>query len=122
MRNRLFLVALSLCLSAGSSAQDATMTPAHQGKVTVVVTHEVKDYAACRKIYDADEPNRKMAGFKVSGVYVDANNPNMVTIIGESPSAEAANAFATSPRLKEAMEHAGVIGKPDVKILTVSPK
>ena len=122
MKNLLLLVALSICLSIGASAQDAMTKPAQKGKVLVIVTHEVKDYAAWRKGYDADESNRKHAGFKVSGVYADVNNPNMVTVVGEFSSAEAANGFATSPKLKEAMDNAGVIGKPDVKILTIAPK
>jgi quinol monooxygenase YgiN len=90
--------------------------------VTVVITHEVKNYASWRKGYDADESNRNKAGFRVSGVYADLKNPNMVTVIGEFPSAAAAEAFAASPKLKEAMEKSGVIGKPEVKILTVAPK
>jgi quinol monooxygenase YgiN len=123
MARFLSLVAvMTLCLVVGVRAQDKMMKAATDGKVTVVVTHEVKDYATWRKGYDADAGNRKKAGFKVTGVYADVNNPNMVSIIGEFPSAAAADAFATSPVLKDAMEKAGVIGKPDVKVLTAKLK
>ena len=47
----------------------------------------MKDYATWRKGYDADGGNRKKAGFKVMGVYADVNNRNMISIIGEFPSA-----------------------------------
>ena len=123
MAKSLFLaVAMTLCLAAVVSAQEATKKPAHVGKVVVIVTHEVKDYNTWRKGYDADDVNRKNAGFTVWGVYDAMNNPNMVTVIGEFPSADAAEAFTTSPKLKEVMEKAGVIGKPDVKVLTAKPK
>jgi quinol monooxygenase YgiN len=123
MAKYLFLVAaMTLCLAVGLSAQDAMKKPAHGGKVVVIVTHEVKEYNTWRKGYDADEPNRKNAGFKVWSVYADVNNPNMVTIIGEFPNAAAADAFTTSPKLKEGMEKAGVVGKPDIKVLTAKPK
>ena len=123
MAKYLFLVvAMTLCLAVGASAQEAMKKPAEGGKVTVIVTHEVKDYNSWRKGYDADATNRKNAGFKVSGVFADVNNPNMVTIIGEFPNAAAAEAFTTSPKLKEVMEKAGVIGKPDVKVLTLKSK
>lgn len=117
-----FVIAMTLCLAVGASAQEAMKMQARGGKVVVIVTHEVKDYSSWRKGYDADEPNRKKAGFKVSGVYADVNNPNMVSIVGEFPNAAAAEAFTSSPKLKEVMEKAGVIGKPDVKMLTVAPK
>jgi hypothetical protein len=117
MSKYLYLVAaMALLLPAGLLAKGEKKAP--EGKVTVVITHEVKDYATWRKGFDADKPNRMKAGFKVSGVYADVSNPNMVTIIGEFPSSAAANGFATSPKLKEAMDKAGVISKPEVKILT----
>lgn len=117
-RSLLFIVGMTLCLYIGTSAQEAMKEPAPGGKVVVVITHEVKEYSVWRKGFDADDSNRKQAGFKVSGVYADVKNPNMVTIIGEFPSAAAAEAFSTSPKLKEVMEKAGVVSKPEVKILT----
>ena len=123
MSKQLILAAaMTLFLAGGLYAQEATKGPAHGGPVTVIVTHEVKEYASWRKAFDADEFNRKEAGFKVSGVYVDVKNPNLVSIIGEFPSAAAAEAFTSSPKLKEVMQKAGVVGKPDVKVLTAKSK
>jgi quinol monooxygenase YgiN len=118
----LFVAGLALCFATGLSAQDAAKGSPHGDKVTVIVTHEVKDYALWRKGYDADESNRKQAGFKVSGVYADVKNPNLVSIVGEFPNAAAAEAFMKNPKLKEAMERSGVIGKPEVKVLTNAAK
>ena len=116
------LAGLLLFLSAGSFAQDMKKETAHSGTVTVIVTHEVKDYASWRKVYDADESNRKNGGFDVRGVYTDAKNPNWVTLIGTFPNAAAVEKFISSPKLKEAMENGGVMGKPEVKVLTAMSK
>ena len=85
--------------------------------VTVVISHEIKNYTDWRKVFDADEVNRSKAGFKSTGVYHSFDNINKITIIGEAPSLEAINGFMSNPALKEAMEKGGVIGIPDVKIL-----
>jgi quinol monooxygenase YgiN len=123
MARYLFLIiAMTLVLAVCASAQDAMKMPAQSGKVVVIVTHEVKDYTSWRKGFDADASNRKSAGFKVWNVCADENNPNMVSVIGEFPNAAAAEAFTTSPKLKEVMEKAGVIGKPEVKVLSLKTK
>ncbi len=85
--------------------------------VNVILTHEVKDFAAWKKVYDEDAPNRDTAGMKVQGVYTAVDNPNKVTIVGEFPNPEAAKTFMDNPALKTAMEKGGVMGMPDVKML-----
>jgi hypothetical protein len=92
------------------------------GKVTVLISHEVKDYAAWRKVFDADMLNREKGGFHVTGVYADAKNLNLVTVMGEFPSAATVDAFIKNPKLKEAMEKGGVMGRPDVKVLVPKGK
>jgi len=111
-----FFIATVTSVSAG--AKDSTKV----GKVTVVVTHQVKDYASWRKVFNKDASNRKAAGFQIYGVYTDMNNPNMVTVIGSFASPAAADSFMASPKLKEAMEKGGVMGKPDVKVLVPAAK
>jgi hypothetical protein len=86
--------------------------------VTVIISHECKNYSVWRKVFDADEGNRLKAGFKSTGVYHSADNANKITIIGEAPSVEAINGFMSNPELKLTMEKGGVMGMPDVKILT----
>ena len=85
--------------------------------ITVIVTHEIKNYSDWRKVFDADEVNRLKAGFKSKGVYHSVDNSKNITIIGEVPSVEAIKGFMSNPELKAAMEKGGVIGIPDVKIL-----
>lgn len=121
-KHMLLLGATSLFLVVGVFAQETKKEAKPAGKVTVIISHEVKDYASWKKGYDAHEPVRKKAGFNVSGVYSDVKNPNMVTVIGEFPSAAAAEAFLTNPEMKETMAKAGVVGKPDMKVLAVAAK
>lgn len=45
--------------------------------VIVMVQHEVKDFAAWKVIFDADEPNRAKAGVKLAGIYTTIENPMM---------------------------------------------
>ena len=86
--------------------------------VTVIITHECKNYSDWRIVFDADEVNRSKAGFKIIALYHSVDNSNKITIIGEAPDLEAINGFMANPELKAAMEKGGVIGKPDVKILS----
>jgi len=86
--------------------------------VTVIISHECKNYSEWRKVFDADEVNRSKAGFKSTGVYHSVDNPNKITIIGEAPGVEEINRFMTNPELKATMEKGGVIGVPEVRILS----
>jgi len=46
--------------------------------------------------------------------YQSADDPNDVTVWHDFETLEATKAFMASPKLKEAMEAAGVAGEPDV--------
>jgi len=84
---------------------------------TVIISHEVKNYADWKKVFDADEVNRTKAELKVTGLYQSVDNSNMITLVGEAPSIDAVKLFMSNPLLKEAMEKGGVIGMPDVRML-----
>lgn len=95
----------------------AFTTKSDDKKVTILISHEVKDYSTWKKGFDADEVNRKNAGMKVTSLYRSVENPNIIVSTVEAPSAEVANKFLSNPELKGAMEKAGVISTPDIKIL-----
>lgn len=86
-------------------------------KVTIFISHEVKDYAAWKKGFDADEINRKNAGLKVVGLYRSADKPNVITGLIEAPNSNVADNFLNNPQLKANMEKAGVISAPEIRIL-----
>ncbi len=85
--------------------------------VTVIMQHEVKDFAQWKPVFDADEPNRAKAGIKLSGLYTSVKNPNDVTMIFEAPGADVLDAFMSDPSLQEAMKKGGVISAPVASVL-----
>jgi len=81
---------------------------------TMIARHNVSDYAAWRKVYDDFDGTRRQMGCTAQAVYRAADNPNDVTITHEFASLEAAQAFAGSDALREAMHNAGVAGEPTI--------
>jgi hypothetical protein len=84
--------------------------------VRMFVRHKVNDYAAWREGYDGFEPLRIKLGAQGHGVYRAVDDGNDVTAWHDFNSLEAAQAFASSKELKDAMKGAGVIGAPEVWI------
>jgi ABC-type sugar transport system substrate-binding protein len=95
---------------------------AHAADVRMFVRHEVADYAAWRKSYDAFAPSQKKHGVVYQAVYQSADDPNDVTVIHDLRTLDAAKAFAAMPELKAAMEKSGVKGAPQIWYTTRSLK
>jgi ABC-type sugar transport system substrate-binding protein len=95
---------------------------ARAGDVRMFVRHEVADYGAWRKTYDAFAPTQKKLGVIFHAVYQSTDDPNDVTVIHDFHSLEKAKAFAASAELKAAMEKAGVKGAPQIWYTTKSTK
>jgi hypothetical protein len=85
--------------------------------VTVIITHEVKDFSEWKKGFDSDETRRAAAGIMITGVYSAADNANNVTVTSEFPNMDVVNGFMNDPNMHEIMEKVGVISQPEVKIL-----
>lgn len=81
---------------------------------TLFVRHKVKEFSVWKAAYDAFDAERKTMGVTNQGVYQADENPAEVTVYHEFETMDAAKAFAGSPRLKEVMERAGVMGTPDI--------
>jgi len=109
MKIRNLLIACAL----GIAALGATGV-ARAGDVRMFVRHEVADYGAWRKAYDAFAATQKKLGVVHESVYQSIDNPNDVTVIHDFHSAEQARTFAASPELKAAMEKSGVKGAPQI--------
>jgi hypothetical protein len=82
-----------------------------------IITHSVKDFAAWKLGYDAGDEMRKNAGIQDNMILRSFSDENSITVLGSSTSAEKLFEFISNPDLKAAMEKAGVISKPEVKIL-----
>jgi len=80
----------------------------------IMVQHTVRDYDAWKRVFDEHEAVRTKHGATGHQLYRGADDPNAVTIVNHFPSREQAEAFATDPSLREAMERGGVVGEPRI--------
>ena len=81
---------------------------------TMIIRHQVADYAAWRRVYDALEPVQKAGGVTAEEVYQAVGDPNDLTVTHDFATLEAAQAFMGSAELQAAMHDAGVVGAPTV--------
>ncbi len=80
-----------------------------------MVRHQVKDYAAWRKVYDNFVPTTgQRMGVTADAVFQSVDDQNDVTVFHDFATAGAAKAFADSAELRSAMESAGVVGPPTI--------
>jgi hypothetical protein len=81
----------------------------------LTVIHECKDYAAWKKGYDRDAPNRAAAGLTDIHVLREHANANLVALMFGVSNVGRAKAFSTSPDLAAAMTAAGIVGTPKLR-------
>jgi ABC-type sugar transport system substrate-binding protein len=115
IRNLLIASAMGIAVLGATAIANA-------GDVRMFVRHEVADYGAWRKAYDAFAPTQKKLGVVYQAVYQSTDDPNDVTVIHDFHSAEKAKSFAASAELKAAMERSGVKGTPQIWYTTRSNK
>ena len=83
---------------------------------TIILSHDVKDYASWKPHYEADKARRQNAGFKEIAVGTKSDDPNKVIMIWDGDPA-AIDSMLKDPDLKELMETAGVISPPEITII-----
>jgi quinol monooxygenase YgiN len=82
--------------------------------VHVIVHHKVKDYAQWKDRFDQHAKVRREAGSKGGRLFRDEKKPNNVAIVFEWEDMAKARIFFESKLLKDVMERAGVVGKPEI--------
>jgi len=82
---------------------------------TLLVRHQVEDYAAWRSVYDSLDGLRKEHGCTADEVMVDPADKQDVFIIHRFPTLEQAQSFAGSNELREGMSQAGVKSPPRIE-------
>jgi hypothetical protein len=82
--------------------------------IRMFVRHDVADYAAWRRAYDAFDAERRQMGVLGDAVYPSAEKETDVTAYHDFETLEAAKAFIASPRLREVMGAAGVSSVPAI--------
>jgi quinol monooxygenase YgiN len=85
-------------------------------KTTLLVKHEVEDFAAWQSVYESVDGLRKEYGCTDAEVLLDPANDHVVYVLHRFPSLEQAQAYAASSELREAMGRAGVKGAPRIEI------
>lgn len=83
-----------------------------------VVTHEVADYSAWKKVFDQHAGSRRAAGIFQSHINRLADNSNVLAVYLGARDAAKLKAFLGSQDLKQTMSAAGVKGAPEVKLIT----
>lgn len=86
--------------------------------IRMFVRHQVADYAAWRAVYDGLDPTRREMGVTGAAVFQAVGAPTDVTVWHDFADRPAAESFAASSELRDAMEKAGVQGKPTVWFTT----
>ena len=84
---------------------------------SLLVQHKVKDFTAWKKVFDSSAGLRASNGELSAQIFRDASDPNQLTIINKWNSLANAQKFAHSPKLKAAMEKAGLAGPPTIYFL-----
>ena len=82
--------------------------------VRMFARHQVADYSAWRKAYDAFD--RGSLGARQHAVYRSVTDPNEITVWHDFDDRATAESFVGSDDLKAAMTEAGVIGPPNIWI------
>ena len=83
----------------------------------MLVRHKVKDFDKWKPLYDEHAEVRKKSGSKSARLFRNANNPNEILILFEWESLGKARKFASSENLRQKMQEAGVLEKPDIYFL-----
>jgi heme-degrading monooxygenase HmoA len=83
----------------------------------VLVRHKVEDWAKWKPLYDQHGATRKASGCQGTQVFRNDENPNEVIVLLEWDDLGKARQFAASEDLRETMQRAGVVDRPDIYFL-----
>jgi heme-degrading monooxygenase HmoA len=83
----------------------------------LIIRHKVKDYPKWKSMFDEHGAKRKAAGSKGGRLFRNEKDPNEVVILFEWEDLSRARQFAESEDLRQTMERAGVVGKPELYFL-----
>jgi len=84
----------------------------------LLVRHNVAEFAKWKPVYDAHLSARQQAGLREKNLLRSVDNPNEVVLLFEAEDLKRAQAFTESSDLRDTMQKAGVVGKPDILFLS----
>ena len=83
----------------------------------MLIRHKIRDFSLWKQVYDSHIQKRLEAGLSEKHLFTSSGDPHEVIILFEATDLERAKAFSESPDLRERMEQAGVVDKPDIYFL-----
>jgi antibiotic biosynthesis monooxygenase (ABM) superfamily enzyme len=83
----------------------------------MLVRHSVKDYEAWKSEFDSVADLRRKFGERGYQILRQDNGSTNLVALFKWDNLDNARRYASSPELKQAMERAGVIGKPEITFL-----
>jgi hypothetical protein len=83
----------------------------------LLVRHKVADFAKWKPAYDAHQSARAAASLRDRLVLRGIDNPNEIVLLFEIGDLAKARTFMTSTSLRDVMQSAGVVDKPDIYFL-----
>lgn len=104
--------------TASTTPVAATEKPAESTPAAFVpfkvmrITHNVKDFAAWKTVYDAKDSMRQAFGLSKLALCRDDANPNKVYVFLKAADIQKAKDFTINPALKADMQKAGVTSAP----------
>lgn len=119
--NRGDIMRALLMISAVALGLLSPTVPADAAGVRMFVRHEVTDYATWRKAYDGFNATQRQMGVTEQAVYQSTDDPSDITVVHDFKSEQKAKAFATSDKLKTAMQGGGVKGAPTIWYTKITP-
>jgi hypothetical protein len=81
-------------------------------------SHKVRDFAAWKPFFEADEPRRLAAGMRLKHLFRNAADANAVQLLFEVDNPERAIAMLKAPETQQVMREAGVLARPQGVMLT----
>ena len=83
----------------------------------MLIMHRVEDYAKWRAVFDDKAGLRKESGETHAHIFRNADDPSNLVLLFGWDSLDNARSYAQDPRLRAAMQEAGVTGPPTVLFL-----
>jgi len=83
----------------------------------MLVRNSVQDYEAWKSVFESAIDMRRRNGEKSYQILREGNGSSELIALFQWDNLDNARRYAASPELKEAMQRAGVIGKPEILFL-----
>lgn len=98
--------------------EDKNITSSELAPASAIVIHRVKNFDNWRNAFNAHAKARYEAGILSTHISTDVQDPDLVSVYLESSDLHELNAFLTSKSLFEAMKNSGVIGMPEIHLIS----